>query len=74
MVVLTGKQGQKFVIGDVTLTVVEVRGGRVLLALDAPDWVRTPRAELPGPPDGPVAKDEAADASQGAVSPAEEGG
>jgi carbon storage regulator len=73
MVVLTGKQGQKLVIGDVTLTVVEVSGGRVRLALDAPAWVRTPRAEPPGPPDGPAAEAEAADSDRG-VSSSGEGG
>ena len=38
MLVLSRKPGEQVVIGDgITLTVVEVRGGRVRLAFDAPD-------------------------------------
>jgi carbon storage regulator len=47
MLVLSRKPGEKVVIGDgITLTVVEVGGGRVRLAFDAPDQVRILRAEL----------------------------
>jgi carbon storage regulator CsrA len=47
MLVLSRKPGEKVVIGnDITLTVVEVRGNRVRLAIDAPDQVRILRGEL----------------------------
>ena len=47
MLVLSRKPGEQVVLGnDITLTVVEVRGGRVRLAFDAPDHVRILRAEL----------------------------
>jgi carbon storage regulator len=47
MLVLSRKPGEKIVLGnDITLTVVEVRRGRVRLAFDAPDQVRILRAEL----------------------------
>ena len=47
MLVLSRKPGEQIVLGDgVTLTVVEVRGDRVRLAIDAPDQVRILRAEL----------------------------
>jgi len=49
MLALSRRPGEKVVIGNgITLTVVEVRGGRVLLAFDAPDQVRILRAELAG--------------------------
>ena len=49
MLALSRKPGEKIVIGDgITLTVVAVRGERVLLAFDAPDQVRILRAELAG--------------------------
>ena len=56
MLALSRKPGEKVVIGNgITLTVVEVGGGRVRLAFDAPAQVRIRRAELacgPGePPD-----------------------
>ena len=56
MLVLSRKPGEQVVISDgITLTVVEVRGGRVRLAFDAPAQVGIRRAELarrPGePPD-----------------------
>ena len=55
MLVLSRKPGEKVVIGGgVTVTVVEVRGGRVRLAFDAPDQVRILRAELLGWQDRPV--------------------
>ena len=47
MLVLSRKPGEQVVLGDgITLTVVEVRGGRVRLAFDAPAQVRIRRAEL----------------------------
>ena len=47
MLVLSRKPGEKVVIGNgITLTVVEVGGGRVRLAFDAPDQVRILRGEL----------------------------
>jgi carbon storage regulator CsrA len=47
MLVLSRKAGEKVVIGNgITLTVVEVKGNRVRLALDAPDQVRILRGEL----------------------------
>ena len=56
MLVLSRKPGEQVVLGNgITLTVVEVRGGRVRLAFDAPAQVGIRRAELacrPGePPD-----------------------
>ena len=47
MLAMSRKPGEKVVIGNgITLTVVEVRGNRVLLAFDAPEQVRILRAEL----------------------------
>lgn len=47
MLVLSRKPGEKIVVGDaITLTVVEIRGGRVVLAFDAPDEIRILRGEL----------------------------
>jgi carbon storage regulator len=47
MLVLSRKPGEKIHIGsDIVLTVVEVRGNRVRLAIDAPDDVRILRREL----------------------------
>jgi len=48
MLVLTRKPGEKVVIGnnDITLTVVEVKGNRVRIGIDAPDQVRILRAEF----------------------------
>ena len=47
MLALSRKPGEKVVIGNgITLIVVEVRGGRVRLAFDAPEEVRILRAEL----------------------------
>ena len=47
MLVLSRKPGEQVVIGDgITLTVVEVGGRRVRIALDAPEQVRILRAEL----------------------------
>jgi carbon storage regulator len=58
MLVLSRKPGEKVVIGDgITLTVIEVGGGRVRLAFDAPDQVRILRAELACPQGEPLAAD-----------------
>ena len=47
MLVLSRKCGEKIVIeNDITVTVVEVKGNRVRLAIEAPDQVRILRAEL----------------------------
>ena len=58
MLVLSRKPGEQVVLGDgITLTVVEVRGDRVRLALDAPRHVRVRRAELTGRPGEPLDAD-----------------
>jgi carbon storage regulator len=58
MLVLSRKPGEQVVLGNgITLTVVEVRGGRVRLAFDAPDPVRILRAELAGRPGEPLDAD-----------------
>jgi carbon storage regulator len=47
MLVLTRKLGEKVVInGNVTLTIVEMKGNRVTIAFDAPGHVRILRGEL----------------------------
>jgi carbon storage regulator len=46
MLVLSRKLGEKVIIGDVTLTVVGVRGHQVRLAFDALEHVRILRSEL----------------------------
>jgi len=47
MLVLSRKPGEKVVIGNgITVTVVEVKGNRVRLGIDAPEQVRILRAEL----------------------------
>jgi carbon storage regulator len=47
MLVLTRKPGEKVIVGgNITLTVVEVRGNKVRLAFEAPDHVRIVREEL----------------------------
>ena len=58
MLVLSRKPGEQVVIGDgITLTVVEVRGGRVRLAFDAPAQVGILRAELACRPGEPLDAD-----------------
>ncbi len=61
MLVLSRKAGEKIIIGDgITLSVVEVKGNRVRIAIDAPDQVRILRGELacwqgePAACDGPA--------------------
>ena len=47
MLVLTRKPGEKIHIGSgITITVVEVRGNKIRLGIDAPDDVPIFRAEL----------------------------
>jgi carbon storage regulator len=47
MLVLSRKPGEKVVIGDgITVTVLEVVGGRVRIGVKAPDDVRILRGEL----------------------------
>lgn len=47
MLVLSRKLGEKIHIGDgITLTVLEMRGNRVRLGIDAPGDIRVLRAEL----------------------------
>lgn len=47
MLVLTRKPGEKIRIGaDITITVLEVKGNRVRLDIDAPEDIRVVRAEL----------------------------
>jgi carbon storage regulator len=47
MLVLNRKSGEKVVIGnDITVTVLDVVGGRIRLGIHAPDDVRILRGEL----------------------------
>ena len=47
MLVLSRKPGEKVCIGsDITLEVLDVRGGRVRIGLAAPDHIHIARAEL----------------------------
>jgi len=47
MLVLSRKPGEKLVIGEgITVTVVEIKGPRVKIAIDAPDATRVVRGEL----------------------------
>jgi carbon storage regulator len=47
MLVLSRKPGEKVFIGDkITITIVEVKGNRVRVGIDAPDSVPILRAEL----------------------------
>jgi carbon storage regulator CsrA len=49
MLVLSRKPGEALVIGgDITVTVVEIKGNRVKVAIDAPDSTRIARGELTG--------------------------
>lgn len=48
MLVLTRKLGETVHVGDnVTITVLDVRGGNVKVGIEAPDDVRILRGELP---------------------------
>ncbi len=47
MLVLTRKLGEKIHIGaDITLTIVEIKGGKIRLGVEAPEDVPIFRAEL----------------------------
>ena len=49
MLVLTRRAGEKLLIGsNITLTVLEVKGQRVKVAIDAPDSTHIVRGELTG--------------------------
>jgi carbon storage regulator len=55
MLVLTRKPGEKVVLdGDITVTLVEVKGNQVRLAFEAPDHVRILRGELAVPAEDPL--------------------
>ena len=50
MLVLSRRIGESLTLGDnITVRVIHVRGGRVRLAIDAPQSVRIRRQELPPP-------------------------
>ncbi len=47
MLVLSRKQSESIVIGEnITIKVMRISGGRVRIAIDAPDDIRVSRAEL----------------------------
>jgi carbon storage regulator len=49
MLVLSRKRGEKLLIGNgTTVTLVEVKGNRVRVGIEAPDQVRILRAEVAG--------------------------
>jgi len=48
MLVLSRKQGEELLIGNVSLRVASISGGRVTLLIDAPENVRILRGELVG--------------------------
>lgn len=48
MLVLGRKTGEAILIGDrIRIVVSKVKGNRVALAIDAPDWVTVRREEVP---------------------------
>jgi carbon storage regulator len=50
MLVLTRKPGEKVYVGkDISLTVLEVKGNRIRIGIDAPAEIPVVRAELGGP-------------------------
>ncbi len=56
MLVLSRKPGQKVLVGEIALTVLEVRGNRVKLGVEAPAATVVLRAELVVPEaEGPAA-------------------
>ncbi|HEY1861686.1 MAG TPA: carbon storage regulator [Gemmataceae bacterium] len=58
MLVLSRKPGEALVIGgDITVTVVEIKGNRVQVAIDAPDSTHIVREELTGWLDLPISLD-----------------
>ena len=59
MLVLSRKPGEKVSIGsDIRFVVVEVKGNRVRIGIDAPAEVRIVRAELCESPAGPIGRRE----------------
>ncbi len=50
MLVLSRKRGEKLLIGDVAVTVLEVQGNRVRVGIEAPAEVVVLRAELAAAP------------------------
>jgi carbon storage regulator CsrA len=60
MLVLSRKPGEKVCVGpDITITVLEARGSRVRIGIDAPYQVRITRGELGNPPmETPIRKEE----------------
>jgi carbon storage regulator len=64
LLVLSRKPGETVVIGDgITLTVIDIKGNRVRVGIEAPDQVRILRAELAGWQDEPAGNDEAAESA-----------
>jgi carbon storage regulator len=48
MLVLTRKRNEEIVLdGDIKVTVIDIRGDRVRLGIDAPEHIAIRRAELP---------------------------
>lgn len=47
MLVLTRKEGEKIVIGNITVTVVKVWPGRVRIGIEAPPNINVRREEIP---------------------------
>lgn len=57
MLVLTRKVGESIKMGDdVTVTVLEVDGGKVRIGIDAPREIEIVRSEVAKNPEGPSAK------------------
>ncbi len=48
MLVLSRKPGEKVIIGRITVSVVEIKGNRAKVGIEAPDQVRIMRAEIAG--------------------------
>jgi carbon storage regulator len=48
MLVLHRKPGETIVVGDITFTVCEMKGGGVRIGIEAPDTLRIMRGELIG--------------------------
>jgi carbon storage regulator len=60
MLVLTRKLNETILIdgGEITIRVVDIRGGRVRLGIEAPQHVRIERQELETPPPARIRDDE----------------
>ena len=59
MLVLSRKPGEKLRIGpDITLTLIEVKGNRVRIGIEAPDQVTVVRGELEDSPGAFASEDE----------------